>query len=384
MEKQSTYILVLSVVFLSVIGIVMLSSTGAYASELLRYNDPYYAVKRQGIWLAAGIVACLLGASFDYRFWCRYWVLWYLIACVLLALCFTESYGLKINGANRWIHLGSLRFQPSELARLAVVVALASWFGRFCEKSGSWLHGFLLPLLLLLPPLVLITFEVDLGCAVLLGTTALTIMFVAGTRLTGLMAIGLSGLGALAWLIHVVPDRLNRVLAFRNLDDPAVQLGDGYQQWRALMAFGSGGFDGLGLGGSIQKMQYLPFAHTDFIMPIIGEELGLKISLLVVVAFVVMTVCGLLIASRAPDLYGKLLGVGIVCLIANQAVINLGVTTALLPNKGIPLPFVSYGGSNLVCCLAGVGILINIYRKGIATPRQTSVAMSRAKLTPRV
>jgi len=383
MERQSTYILVLSVVFLSVVGIVMLSSTGAYAPELPR-DDPYYAVKRQSVWLVAGIFACVLGAVFDYRFWCKYWVLWYVIACVLLALCFVDPVGVRLNGASRWIGFGAVRFQPSEMARLAVVVALASWFGRFREKTGSWLHGFIFPLLLLLPPLVLITCEVDLGCAVLVGATALTMMFVAGTRLTGLAVIGMAGLGALGWLIQVVPDRLNRVLAFRNLEDPAVQLGDGYQQWRALMAFGAGGVDGLGLGGSIQKMQYLPFAHTDFIMPIIGEELGLRVSLLVVVAFVVLTVCGLLIASRAPDLYGKLLGVGVVCLIANQAVINLGVTTALLPNKGIPLPFVSYGGSNLVCCLAGIGILINIYRKGIATPRPTSVAIARAKLSPRL
>ena len=275
MERQSAYILVLSVVFLAVVGVVMLSSTGAYAPELPK-DDPYYAVKRQGIWLIAGVFVCILGAVVDHRFWGKLWVLWYVIACVLLALCFVDEVGVRKNGASRWIDVGAFRFQPSELARLAIVVALATWFGKFQERTHSWLYGFLFPLLILIPPLALITCEVDLGCAVLVGTTTLIIMFVGGTRLLGLVGIGVMGMGGLAALIYVVPDRLERVRAFMKLDERAVQLGDGYQQWRAQLAFGSGGVEGLGLGGSIQKMQYLPYAHTDFIMPIIGEELGLR------------------------------------------------------------------------------------------------------------
>jgi len=383
MARQSAYILALSVVFLAVLGIVMLSSTGAYAPELPA-DDPYFAVRRQLCWLGVGFAACLIGALVDYGFWGRHWLLWYSIACILLGLCFIDGIGIHKNGASRWIGMAGFQFQPSEIARLAIIVSLAAWFARYRDEVQSWGRGFLYPLLLLGLPLGLITAEVDLGCATLVGCTTLLVMFVAGTRISGLVAIAVAGAAGLWALIQIVPDRMNRVLAFMNLDDPVIQLADGYQQWRGLLAFGSGGWAGLGLGASRQKMQFLPFAHTDFIMPIIGEELGLRVSLLVVVAFVVLIVCGLLIASQAPDSFGRLLGLGVVSLIGLQAAINLGVTTALLPNKGIPLPFISYGGSNLVCCLAGIGILFNIYRQGIATPGPTAATIARAKTTRRL
>jgi cell division protein FtsW len=153
---------------------------------------------------------------------------------------------------------------------------------------------------------------------------------------------------------------------------------------QALIAFGSGGIDGLGLGNGRQKMSYLPYAHTDFIFPIIGEELGLRVSLLVVFLFVVIIVCGIMIALHAKDRFGLLLGCGVVSLLALQAAMNIGVTTSLLPNKGLPLPFISYGGSNLVACMFGIGLLLNIYRQGILEPPHKKRATMHARVTPRI
>jgi cell division protein FtsW len=158
----------------------------------------------------------------------------------------------------------------------------------------------------------------------------------------------------------------------------------GLQQMQALIAWGSGGIDGLGLGNGRQKMLYLPYAHTDFIFPIIGEELGLRFSLLVVFLFVVIIVCGIMIALHAKDRFGLLLGCGVVSLLALQAAVNIGVTTSLLPNKGLPLPFISYGGSNLVACMFGVGLLLNIYRQGVLEPAHQQNATMRVRTTPRI
>ena len=158
----------------------------------------------------------------------------------------------------------------------------------------------------------------------------------------------------------------------------------GLQQMQALIAWGSGGMEGLGLGNGRQKMLYLPYAHTDFIFPMIGEELGLRVSLLVVFLFVVIIICGIMIALHAKDRVGLLLGCGIVSLIGLQAAVNIGVTTSLLPNKGLPLPFVSYGGSNLTACLFGVGLLLNIYRQGVLEPANKKGTMIQARTTPRI
>src|SRR5436190_20163381 len=179
-----------------------------------------------------------------------------------------------------------------------------------------------------------------------------------------------------------MPERMSRLLAFlhpENYKEVA-----GLQQSQALVAWGSGGMEGLGLGNGRQKMLYLPYAHTDFIFPIIGEELGLRFSLLVVLLFVVIIVCGIMIALHAKDRFGLLLGCGVVSLLALQAAVNIGVTTSLLPNKGLSLPFISYGGSNLVTCMFGVGLLLNIYRQGILEPSHKRHATMHARMMPRI
>jgi cell division protein FtsW len=248
------------------------------------------------------------------------------------------------------------------------------------RRRSPSLLGFAFPLAIVSTLLLLIIYEVDLGTTALIGATAFVIMFVAGTHpiLLGLLAS--AGSGAIFFVAR--HERMGRLLAFTDLE--RYKQDAGLQQMQALIAWGSGGMEGLGLGNGRQKMLYLPYAHTDFIFPMIGEELGLRMSLLVVFLFVVIIVCGIMIALHAKDRFGLLVATGIVALLGLQAAVNIGVTTSLLPNKGLPLPFVSYGGSNLVTCLFGVGLLLNIYRQGNLEPRNTKRAALQSRVTPRI
>jgi cell division protein FtsW len=244
------------------------------------------------------------------------------------------------------------------------------------------LSGFIIPLAIISVPAALVLGEVDLGTTALIGTTAFVVMFIAGTNPLLLGGLAVAGLGGLLVVATQISERMGRLSAFLH---PQTYKDDaGLQQMQALIAWGSGGMEGLGLGNGRQKMLYLPYAHTDFIFPIIGEELGLRFSLLVVFLFVVIIVCGIMIALHARDRFGLLLGCGIVSLLALQAAVNIGVTTSLLPNKGLPLPFISYGGSNLAACMFGIGVLVNIYRQGILEPPPTKRATMNAKVTPRL
>jgi len=208
------------------------------------------------------------------------------------------------------------------------------------------------------------------------------VMFIAGTNLAVLATISLGGIGSILFLATHIAERNSRLMAFLHPEEH--KLGAGLQQMQALIAFGSGGIDGLGLGNGRQKMSYLPYAHTDFIFPIVGEELGLRFSLLVISLFVLIIVCGMTIALHARDRFGLLLASGIVSLIAFQAAINIGVVTSLLPNKGLPLPLVSYGGSNLVVALFSIGLLLNIYRQGVLEPAPRKEMAMRVRVTPRI
>jgi cell division protein FtsW len=207
-------------------------------------------------------------------------------------------------------------------------------------------------------------------------------MFVAGTRLRYLAPVASGGIASVLFAAFHMKERIGRLLAFADLEK--YKESGGMQQWQALIAFGSGGVEGLGLGNGRQKMLYVPFAHTDFILPMIGEELGLRATLLIVFCFLMIVLCGVLIAVHSRDKFGMLFGFGIVMVISLQAAVNIGVTTALLPNKGLPLPFISYGGSNLTFCLLGIGILINIYRQGIFEKADKTATRLRARVTPRI
>jgi cell division protein FtsW len=380
MRRKSAYILFLAVLGLLVIGIVMLFSTSAYARD--SHGDVYFFIKRQAIWIGIGLAACIFSALVNYQFWQKTWWVWFAVALTALALCYIPHIGMRINGSRRWVGYGPITFQPSELAKIATIFFLAAWFARSEKPGSSVLSGFIIPLAVISVPAALVLGEVDLGTTALIGTMAFVVMFIAGTNPLLLGGLAVAGLGGLLVVATQISERMGRLSAFLH---PQTYKDDaGLQQMQALIAWGSGGMDGLGLGNGRQKMLYLPYAHTDFIFPIIGEELGLRFSLLVVFLFVVIIVCGIMIALHARDRFGLLLGCGIISLLALQAAVNIGVTTSLLPNKGLPLPFISYGGSNLAACLFGIGILVNIYRQGILEPPPVKRGTMNAKLALRI
>jgi len=366
MNKAAITLLVVTLILVT-IGVVMLFSTSALQARD-RYGDSYYLLKRQLVWLAVGTAGCVAAASSPYaklRSWCGATVA---VSAVLLALVLVPHVGVKVGGARRWLGVGALRFQPSEFAKLAAVVWLAHWLAKEKRRIGQFGRGFAVPMAVVGVMLVFVLAEPDFGSTALLGCVAFAMMFIAGVRLAFLVPTIISGLAAFAALIVHNPVRSARLLAFMDLD--RYKQGAGYQVWQAILAFGSGGVSGLGLGNSRQKMFYLPEAHTDFIFPIVGEELGLVGTLGVLACFAALVACGVIISMHAPDLFGQYLGLGCVLLIALQALINIGVVTAWLPTKGLPLPFISFGGSNLMMNLVAVGILLSLYRHGAAAPQQ--------------
>jgi cell division protein FtsW len=293
--------------------------------------------------------------------------------------------GKRINGSRRWIGIGGQTLQPSEFGKLAAVVALAWWFSRKETISRAFKDGFIYPLALAGVMMALIAPEVDLGTTSLIGGTALVMMFVAGTRIPYLAIVVVSGFTGLYGIVKAMPERSGRLMAFLHPKDFP---DDAYQQLQGLIAFGNGGVDGLGLGNGRQKFGYLPYAHTDFIFPTVGEELGMVFTLLVVTCFLLVLLAGAVIAVRASDRFGMLLGFGLVTLLALQAALNIGVVTMWLPNKGLPLPFISYGGSNLAFCLGTIGVLISIYRHGNGERSDPDAILFQSRLkrrkTPRI
>jgi len=379
MRGRTAYILIFSVVSLLAIGIVMLQSTGAFARD--SHGDMYYFVRRQGLWLCIGLVAMVGAAMTDYRWWGKFWPHLFALAVILLLLCFVPPIGMKINGSWRWINLGFASFQPSELAKVSALVFLAWWYHRHENETRTFLRGFIMPLATVGVLVGLIALEVDLGASTLIGLTALSVMFVAGASLLWLVPMLVGGLAALVYAIMHNPERFARILAF--MDPQKFRLDEGLQQWQAMVAFGAGGASGVGLGNGRLKMLYLPYAHTDFIFPMIGEELGLRFTLIVVFCFLLILFSGVLISMNAKDRFGTLLGFGITVVIALQAAINIGVTTSLLPNKGMPLPFISYGGSNLAVTMLLIGILLNIHRQRRFEPRPRVRAVPATSLAVR-
>jgi len=381
MHRKSIYFLVVAVAALVVLGLVMLFSTGAFAQD--SHGDPIFFLKRQALWLGVGLVVCVIGALVDYQVWRRTWLIWFVASVILLALCFVPHIGMRVNGARRWLDLRVLTFQPSDFAKIAAIAFLAFWYSKYEKESGTFLKGFIAPMAITGILMALIAREIDMGTTALIGGTMFIMMFVAGSSLKFIMPLAATGIAGTLYLGFHMKDRLGRMLAFMDLEKYKETYG--LQQWQALIAFGSGGVHGLGLGNGVEKFNYLPFAHTDFIFPMVGEELGLMATLGVVFCYLVIIVFGTVIAIQARDRFGMLFGMGVVVMLALQAALNIGVTTSLLPNKGLPLPFISYGGSNLVFCMLGVGILINIYRHGVNDGR--NIVMHRklnVRMTPRL
>lgn len=352
--KAAVTMLVFCVAALLALGMVML-----YSSSMAQVGARYLLM--QLVWCAIGLGLCLAATLIDYRWLKKFaWPLFGL-AVVLLVLVLIPPLGKKVNGARRWLHFGSMRFQASEVAKLALIIALA-WYGEhFQRQMPTWKRGIVVPAIFIGIILALVFVEPDRGTTILLGGVSAVMLIIAGVRWTYIVppvVLALVGLG-----VSLARDPMRTRRIFSWLDLEAHKSGVGYQAYQAMIALGAGGWTGLGLGNGRQKMGFVPENHTDFIFSIIGEELGLVTTLLVVIAFVGVIVCGICIALNARDTFGMLLGSGITFLIGLQAFINIGVVTSALPNKGLPLPFISYGGSNLLMMLIAVGILLSIARQ---------------------
>jgi cell division protein FtsW len=310
-----------------------------------------------------GFALCVAAASLDYRLLKKYaWPL-FAIAVVLLLLVLVPHIGRKINGARRWFDLHGVRFQPSELGKIALIIALACYGDRYQRRMPTFKWGIVFPVAIIGMVLGLIFVEPDRGTTILLAAVSGAMLLLAGVQWKFIIPpVILAVVGLVVSILHD-PMRMKRIFSWLDLEQN--KDGVGYQAYQAMIALGSGGWNGLGLGNGRQKLGFVPEHHTDFIFSIIGEELGLVATLLVIVAFVVIALCGLFIALHARDTFGTLLATGITLLISLQAAINIGVVTSALPNKGLPLPFISYGGSNLLAMLTCVGILLSVARQAV-------------------
>ena len=352
--------LFLSVVALVLLGLVMALSATA-APSLSGTDSAWSLFKSQAMWLGVGVVALLVLLRVDYHLWKRLAPVGLVVSLVLLVLTAVPSVGLSANGARRWLGVGSIVFQPSELAKIAFVVFVADLLSRpdrHMEDTRSTLQ----PVLLLTGgTTALLMLQPHLGTTLVIAGVALTMLYFAGARLSHLMVAAVVGAATTAMMVAYSPWRRDRMLGF--LDPWEDPFGSGYQTLKSLHAMASGGFGGLGLGAGRAKWGFLPYAHTDFIFAVIGEELGMMGSLFVVVLFVGIAAAGLGVALRAPDRFGMLLAVGITSWIILQAALNMGAVLAIFPVVGITLPLLSFGGTSLVATLAAMGVLLNVARQ---------------------
>ncbi len=339
------------------IGIVMIYSASAiYAFEKL--GDNLYFLKRHIIYLAVGLILTFFMMGIDMNILKRFSKPMIAISIFLLVLVLIPHVGREAAGARRWFRVGFINFQPSELAKLTLIVYIADVMSRKRNLAKSFLYGYLPPIIILGTVVGLILLEPDLGTAIAIATITLMMLFVSGVRVSHIIASILASLPVLYFLLFSVPYRRKRMLVF--LNPWADKRGTGFQIIQSFVALGSGGLFGVGLGQSRQKLFYLPASHTDFIFSIIGEELGFIGTASVVILFILFVWQGMRVAFKAEGKFERLLSLGIVSLIALEAIINIGVTAGALPTKGLPLPFISYGGSALIFHLMAIGLLLNI------------------------
>jgi cell division protein FtsW len=358
-SRRTVALLLGSTAFLVVAGLVMVLSASS-VSAFAAYGDSFLFVQRQAMYAVVGVGGLLLTSRMRPHTWRA--IAWPMLLTTVAMLVFVlvPSGGIEAYGSSRWLRFGPVTVQPSELAKLASVVFAAAVLARKWNRLDDLGHLAipLLPVCAIIFALVML--QPDLGTTVILAGSVFLLLFAAGVRLRYLTLAGLAGAAIGAGLIMSADYRRIRFLAF--LDPWADAKSSGYQLVQSLIALGSGGWTGVGLGASRQKWQYVPNAHNDFVFSILGEELGLLGELVVLFAFGVLIFAGVRIAMRTTDTFSRLLAAGIVSWFGLQALVNLGAVTGLLPITGVPLPFLSYGGSSLVVSLAAVGILVAIAR----------------------
>lgn len=359
-RKRGDYLLSLVVFILAVFGLVMISSASVVVSYEL-FGTNYHYFNRQAISFVIGILAWVITSNIDYRIYQKYAIYLLILTFLLLILVFIPGIGKELGGAHRWISAGPIFFQPSELVKLLFILYLAAWLEKRAEHLRTFWRGFLLFAILIGLIIFLIISQPDMGTTTIIVATSAVMFFVAGAQIWHL-TLGIGALVALFWiLIKTSPYRFQRFLTF--LQPAAQSLGNAYHINQALLAIGTGGLLGRGFGQSIQKYLYLPQAHTDSIFAIAAEELGFLRITFVLFLYVFLIFRGYAIAKVAPDYYSKLVASGITAWFGIQTFVNLGAMTGLLPLTGVPLPFISFGGSSLVVSLAAVGILMNISKQ---------------------
>ena len=347
-------------IILIVVGLTFLGLVILFSASQSMHDDPTVLLKKQLIWLVlatiAGGIALMvnLEALREYAYWLAAG------SVLLLALVLIPGIGVEVNGARRWMDFGFMRLQVSEIGKLGLIFSMAHYLATYRRDFNRVLKGYFYPCVLLAIFCSLIILEPDYGTAFLCGAVGGCLMFLAGVRLKFLIPTAFAALSLFSVAIYNDPIRLSRITSF--LDVEGNRSDSAYQLWQGILAFGAGGIHGVGLGSGRQQMSFLPEAHTDFIFAIVGEELGFLFTSGVVLLFMTLFFVGVLQLKRAPNLYQYLLVMGALLFITFQALINIGVVTGCLPTKGMSLPFISYGGSNLVFMFVLTGIILNGFR----------------------
>jgi len=356
-NKSCDFTLLITVLLLVVIGIIMVFSSSFYYSYNNFNKDSFHFLKRNLIWALIGCAGMFFAMNFKYTRYKKLAFPGLLISIGLLILVLTPL-GVEVNGAKRWIAIGGQTIMPGEIAKLCVIIFVSNSLSKNINNINSFFKGIFPYLMIIALYFGLIILQPNLSTAVTIALIVMAILFVAGIRWTHLIFLGSTGIGFIALMIFLEPYRMKRITGF--LDPFADAKGSGYQVIQSLLALGSGGIFGVGLGRSIQNKLYIPEPQNDFIFATIGEELGFIGCVFVILLFILLIWRGIRIAIHSPDLFGCLLATGITAMIAIQVMINIAVATSSMPVTGIPLPFISFGGNSLVIFMTAIGIMLNI------------------------
>jgi cell division protein FtsW len=368
MNRIAGHVLIVVALLLALLGVAMIHSASSNMTELGGTWAGLGLARRQAIYLFVAVLAGVVMGAVDYRRWGG--IMWWIViaAAILLALCYEPHVGRAVKGAKRWIAVAGQTMQPSEFAKVAIVMFLGWWYDTRQDRMRTFVHGLLIPGAVTGALIALILLEVDIGTTLLLGVTVFAIWVIVGVRWWQIALAALLGAGLAGGVLVGSPERMDRLRSHMQAAESGKteenKQGEKYQQHQSVTALGSGGLTGLGFGESRQKHHYLPEAHTDFIYAIVGEELGLAATLGVLACYVVLVVLAALIAVNAADQQGLVIALGGMCLFGVAALINIGVVTDVLPNKGMALPFLSYGGSNLIANGMLVGLIFNVWSRG--------------------
>ena len=360
-KPQVDCFLLIVVSLLCIIGVLAIFSAGAPFGYIDDDAPPYEWAINQLKWLGLGVLFLFFASRLNYHFYKRFDRVVILFVILSLLLVFAPKLGRQIRGVHRWITFGSFQIQPSELAKLGIIIYLSCSLVRKKDRIISFIGGFLPYLIIISLIFLLVMIEPDLGSALIIAGVGFVLIYAGGAKISHMLYVAALGILPIYFSISKIGYRKNRIIAFLNPEsDP---LGIGFQPLHLKMSIGAGGLWGMGPGKGNEKLFYLPTPHTDSIFAVIGEEFGFIGTSLIILLFLIFTWRGLKIAKRAPDELGRLLAIGLTCLISGQALINMGVATVILPTTGSALPFISYGGSSLLTSLVAIGILLNISKQ---------------------